>query len=282
MLINQLQQDIYMKDQLIQEQMRRPETSEVELQTSFETQVKIRTNLKLQSYRHDLQLFVEKFNQREEDEQQSVQKEKLAEEFQVFLAGLTDDSQLLHQDQPEVRDLIRDCFKLQNSIRQTQYEIFNDQVNLLKSQKQTQQNISPSAYEILKQDYDKLLREQQITKEKLKMAQDFNQQQRKQMEQTKKKVEERDQVILLMQETFEKELENLYTENDVKKFARELNVLYEQNQELHKMNKRMKYELRLAQERENQFIKIIKKSPDLVRMLDMEDSSILDTKVPQY
>ena len=54
-----------------------------------------------------------------------------------------------------------------------------------------------------------------------------------------------------MQETFEKELENLYTETDVKKFARELNVLYEQNQELHKMNKRMKYELRMAQEREN-------------------------------
>lgn len=85
-----------------------------------------------------------------------------------------------------------------------------------------------------------------------------------------------------MQETFEKELENLYTENDVKKFARELNVLYEQNQELHKMNKRMKYELRQAQERENQFIKIIKKSPELVRMLDMEDSSILDQKVPGY
>lgn len=30
-----------------------------------------------------------------------------------------------------------------------------------------------------------------------------------------------------MQETFEKEIENLYTENDIKKFARELNVLYE-------------------------------------------------------
>lgn len=30
-----------------------------------------------------------------------------------------------------------------------------------------------------------------------------------------------------MQDTFEKELEGLYTENDVKKFARELNVLYE-------------------------------------------------------
>lgn len=30
-----------------------------------------------------------------------------------------------------------------------------------------------------------------------------------------------------MQDTFEKELDNLYTETDVKKFARELNVLYE-------------------------------------------------------
>ena len=49
-----------------------------------------------------------------------------------------------------------------------------------------------------------------------------------------------------MQETFEKELDNLYTEQDIKRFARELNVLYEQNQELHKLNKRMKYELRLA------------------------------------
>lgn len=48
------------------------------------------------------------------------------------------------------------------------------------------------------------------------------------------------------------------------------------------MNKHFKYELRLAQERENQFIKIIKKSPELVRMLDMEDSSILDNKVPEY
>jgi len=30
-----------------------------------------------------------------------------------------------------------------------------------------------------------------------------------------------------MQETFEKEIENMYTESDIKKFARELNVLYE-------------------------------------------------------
>jgi hypothetical protein len=51
-------------------------------------------------------------------------------------------------------------------------------------------------------------------------------------------------MIVMMQDTFEKEVENLYTEQDVKRFARELNVLYEQNQELHKMNKRMKYELR--------------------------------------
>lgn len=48
------------------------------------------------------------------------------------------------------------------------------------------------------------------------------------------------------------------------------------------MNKRMKYELRMAQEREHQFIKIIKQSPELVRMLDMEDSSVLDQKVPAY
>jgi hypothetical protein len=30
-----------------------------------------------------------------------------------------------------------------------------------------------------------------------------------------------------MQDTFEKELDNLYTEQDIKRFARELNVLYE-------------------------------------------------------
>lgn len=49
-----------------------------------------------------------------------------------------------------------------------------------------------------------------------------------------------------MQETFEKEIDGLYTEQDIKGIGRELNVLYEQNQELHKMNKRMKYELRMA------------------------------------
>ena len=57
-------------------------------------------------------------------------------------------------------------------------------------------------------------------------------------------------MLTLMQETFEKEMENCYTEAEVKKFARELSVLYEQNQELHKLNKRMKQELKLAQERE--------------------------------
>jgi hypothetical protein len=34
-------------------------------------------------------------------------------------------------------------------------------------------------------------------------------------------------MLVLMQETFEKELEEMYSEADVKKFARELNVLYE-------------------------------------------------------
>ena len=36
-------------------------------------------------------------------------------------------------------------------------------------------------------------------------------------------------MLNLMQETFEKEMENCYTEAEVKKFARELSVLYEQN-----------------------------------------------------
>lgn len=41
----------------------------------------------------------------------------------------------------------------------------------------------------------------------------------------------------------------------------------------------MKEELKLATEREKQFIKIIKKSPDLVSILDMEDSSFLDEQI---
>jgi hypothetical protein len=59
-------------------------------------------------------------------------------------------------------------------------------------------------------------------------------------------VEEKDQVIVMLQETFEKELNSCYSEYEVKKFARELTVLYEQNQELHKMNKKMKNEMREA------------------------------------
>jgi len=38
----------------------------------------------------------------------------------------------------------------------------------------------------------------------------------------------------------------------------------------------MKHELKDMQEREKQFIKIIKRSPELMSMLDQEDSSILD------
>jgi hypothetical protein len=34
-------------------------------------------------------------------------------------------------------------------------------------------------------------------------------------------------MLALMQETFEKELEGCYSESEVKKFARELSVLYE-------------------------------------------------------
>ena len=40
----------------------------------------------------------------------------------------------------------------------------------------------------------------------------------------------------------------------------------------------MKYELKEAQERERQFIKIIKQSPELMRALELEDSSILENK----
>ena len=99
---------------------------------------------------------------------------------------------------------------------------------------------------MLKEDYAKLQKDHQATKDKLKQAQEYNFQHRKQTDSLKKKLDEKEQVIQLMQETFEKELDNLYTEQDIKRFARELNVLYEQNQELHKLNKRMKYELRMA------------------------------------
>lgn len=64
------------------------------------------------------------------------------------------------------------------------------------SQKQTQSNISPSAYEMLKGDYDKLQRENQTTKEKLKLAQDFNQSSRKQIDQLKKKLDERENMLV--------------------------------------------------------------------------------------
>ena len=47
-----------------------------------------------------------------------------------------------------------------------------------------------------------------------------------------------------MQDTFEKEIENLYSDEDIKIFSRELNTLYNQNQELHKLNKLLKYELK--------------------------------------
>ncbi|CDW91560.1 UNKNOWN [Stylonychia lemnae] len=268
LIINKLEQQMIMQQQEIEEARQRPETKEIgiDLQTSFEKQRSSKLSLKVKSYRHDLNLFIERLSANS-----SQEKDKLIEEFQNFLMNLTDDNMLVDPDHPPLRELFKECFKIQN-----------EQIKIFQSQKQTQQNISPSAYEILKQDYDKLQKENLFTKEKLKLAQELSQQQRKTNEQTKKKLEEREQVILLMQETFEKEIENMYTENDIKKFARELNVLYEQNQELHKMNKRMKYELRMAQEREHQFIKIIKKSPELVRMLDMEDSSILDNKVPQY
>lgn len=44
------------------------------------------------------------------------------------------------------------------------------------------------------------------------------------------------------------------------------------------MNKKMKNEMREAQEREIQFIKIIQKSPELMRVLELEDSSIIENK----
>ena len=42
----------------------------------------------------------------------------------------------------------------------------------------------------------------------------------------------------------------------------------------------MKFELREAQEREKQFIKIVKSSPELLAALDMDESSMLEARVP--
>lgn len=46
-------------------------------------------------------------------------------------------------------------------------------------------------------------------------------------------------------------MEGLYSDEDIKVFSRELNTLYNQNQELHKLNKLLKFELRQAGEREH-------------------------------
>jgi len=67
------------------------------------------------------------------------------EEFNAFLVSLTQDSMLMEPDCPALRNLIQHSF-----------QIYNDQVKLMQSQKNTQQNISPSAYEMLKEDYAKL------------------------------------------------------------------------------------------------------------------------------
>ena len=42
----------------------------------------------------------------------------------------------------------------------------------------------------------------------------------------------------------------------------------------------MKFELREAQEREKQFIKIVKSSPELLAALDIDESSMLEARVP--
>ena len=44
-------------------------------------------------------------------------------------------------------------------------------------------------------------------------------------------------MLVMLQDAFEKEMDTCYTENEVKKLARELNVLYEQNKEFQKVNK---------------------------------------------
>lgn len=67
----------------------------------------------------------------------------------------------------------------------------------------------------------------------------------------------------MMQQEFENEIKDkCYSESDFKKIARELNVLYEQNQELHKLTKRLKFELRVSKEREREFVLLLSNTSD--------------------
>lgn len=81
----------------------------IDLQTSFEKQRTSKVNIKVKSYRNDLDLFIDKLNQNSTQE-----KEKLLEEFQSFLLNLTEDTYLIDPDCPSMRELIRECFKVYN------------------------------------------------------------------------------------------------------------------------------------------------------------------------
>ena len=90
--------------------------------------------------------------------------------------------------------------------------------------------MSPSTYQTLKEDYEKLQDTLKTTKENLRKAREENVNGGIYMEKAKQKIAEQDQLIELMQEEFEKELaDKVYSEADMKKVGRELNALYSQN-----------------------------------------------------
>jgi len=64
--------------------------------------------------------------------------------------------------------------------------------------------------------------------------------------------------------------ENCYSESDFKKVAREINQLYEQNQELTLLNKRLKHEIRKLQGKEEDYLALLSQVPELRELLPLE------------
>ncbi len=58
----------------------------------------------------------------------------------------------------------------------------------------------------------------------------------------------------------------IYREDDFKKVSREMSALYEQNQELSRENKRLKNDLRLSQNREKDFMSVLKNTSEFSKM----------------
>lgn len=57
-----------------------------------------------------------------------------------------------------------------------------------------------------------------------------------------------------------------YSEDDFKKISREMNALYEQNKEITKENKRLKNELKISQERERDYMSVLKNTSEFSKV----------------